>query len=90
VVFKLSKTGKLTVLHKFSPGAGGRYPAPTLVHDPSGALYGTTGKGGSPTACPPPPSGPFGPPLLDAGNAFSINRPPSGGPGCGTVFKLTP
>jgi len=46
VVYKLSRTGKLTVLYKFSPGGGGRGPTATLVRDPKGTLYGTAGEGG--------------------------------------------
>jgi uncharacterized repeat protein (TIGR03803 family) len=46
VVFKLSKTAKLTILRKFSPGSGS-HPTPTLVRDASGTLYGTADGGGS-------------------------------------------
>jgi len=51
VVFKLSKTGKETLLYKFTSlpthGGGSRYPAATLVRDLSGNLYGTTELGGT-------------------------------------------
>jgi uncharacterized repeat protein (TIGR03803 family) len=40
-VFKLDKTGRLTVLHTFTAGLGGAYPYAGLVRDPAGNLYGT-------------------------------------------------
>jgi len=46
-VFKLSKTGKKTVLHRFHGGSDGAYPASTsLVMDADGNLYGVTEYGG--------------------------------------------
>jgi len=45
VVFKLTKAGKLTVLHRFN-GKDGADPAAPLVRDKSGNLYGTTYAGG--------------------------------------------
>jgi uncharacterized repeat protein (TIGR03803 family) len=46
-VFKLSPTGALTVLHNFTGGADGQYPAAGLVRDGAGNLYGTTPGGGT-------------------------------------------
>jgi len=47
-VFKLDRTGKLTVLHTFA-GPEGAGPRDGLVMDSSGNLYGTTNVGGAPT-----------------------------------------
>ena len=47
-VFKITKTGKKTVLHNFTGTAGdGAYPFSLLVWDTAGKLYGTTYKGGA-------------------------------------------
>jgi uncharacterized repeat protein (TIGR03803 family) len=46
VVFKLSKTGRYTLLHKARLGSGGDRVSATLVRDASGALYGTMSGGG--------------------------------------------
>jgi len=46
VVFKLSSKGKETVLHSFTGGADGKYPASDLIFDANGNLYGTTYAGG--------------------------------------------
>lgn len=40
-VFKLDKTGKQTVLHRFV-GTDGSGPSAPLIMDPAGNLYGTT------------------------------------------------
>jgi uncharacterized repeat protein (TIGR03803 family) len=49
VVFKLSKTGKETVLHSFAGGTDGVFPASgNLLRDSAGNLYGTTPEGGAP------------------------------------------
>lgn len=45
IVFKLDKTGKLTVLHTFT-GQDGAGPYAGLVQDAAGTLYGTTTSGG--------------------------------------------
>jgi uncharacterized repeat protein (TIGR03803 family) len=45
-VYKLSATGRFSVLHTFT-GPDGVDPLGTLVHDPQGALYGTTVNGGA-------------------------------------------
>ena len=45
-VYKLSKSGKETVLHSFT-GADGQYPFSTLLRDSAGTLYGTTSMGGT-------------------------------------------
>jgi uncharacterized repeat protein (TIGR03803 family) len=48
VVYKLSKRGRLTVLHSFTFGtADGSYPWGTPAMDKAGNLYGTTTSGGS-------------------------------------------
>jgi uncharacterized repeat protein (TIGR03803 family) len=41
-VFKLSKTGHETLLHRFAARADGAFPSSTLVLDEHGNLYGTT------------------------------------------------
>jgi len=46
VVFKLSPKGKFTVLHEFNH-AEGAFPAPGLIRDSAGTLYGTTELGGT-------------------------------------------
>jgi uncharacterized repeat protein (TIGR03803 family) len=45
-IFKLSATGKKTVLHKFNR-TDGAFPYGTLIRDASGNLYGTTSDGGT-------------------------------------------
>jgi uncharacterized repeat protein (TIGR03803 family) len=40
-VFKVSRTGKETILHSFDGGFDGAYPAAGLVEDGKGNLYGT-------------------------------------------------
>ena len=45
-VFKISKTGKETILHSFT-GTDGQYPFCTLLADSAGNLYGTTSYGGT-------------------------------------------
>jgi uncharacterized repeat protein (TIGR03803 family) len=44
-VFKVTRSGKESVLHFFGSGSDGDYPFAPLV-DVDGALYGTTGGGG--------------------------------------------
>ena len=47
-VFKVSTTGKETVLHSFKGGTkDGEYPEADVLRDAAGNLYGTTSKGGS-------------------------------------------
>lgn len=47
VVFKLDKTGKETVLHRFRGGTSdGMWPEALLIRDSAGNLYGTTIQGG--------------------------------------------
>jgi uncharacterized repeat protein (TIGR03803 family) len=47
VVFKLDKTGKETVLHRFKGGTSdGQWPEALLIKDSAGNLYGTTIQGG--------------------------------------------
>jgi len=45
-VYKLTRSGWLTVLHSFA-GADGANPTAVLVSDKAGNLYGTTGDGGT-------------------------------------------
>ena len=49
VVFKVTKSGKETVRHKFTGGKDGAYPTSGLIEDAQGNLYGTTYYGGSGT-----------------------------------------
>ena len=44
-IFKLSASGKLTVLHTFNDGSDGAYPRYRLFMDGQGHLYGTTVSG---------------------------------------------
>jgi uncharacterized repeat protein (TIGR03803 family) len=46
VVFKMDKSGKETVLHRFAAGKDGDQPIGTPVMDKTGNLYGTTTGGG--------------------------------------------
>src|SRR5271170_6430702 len=46
-VFKMDKTGKETVLYKFSGTPDGWFPEALLVEDVAGNLYGTTNLGGA-------------------------------------------
>ncbi|MGH9642745.1 MAG: choice-of-anchor tandem repeat GloVer-containing protein [Terriglobales bacterium] len=66
-VFKLSKAGKLSVLHTFSGGSDGATPVGSLLLLKN-ELYGTASIGGD----------------------NSCQTQEGGGPGCGTVFALTP
>lgn len=47
MVFALAKDGTMTVLHAFSGGSDGGFPAGGVIADKSGNLYGTTQYGGS-------------------------------------------
>jgi uncharacterized repeat protein (TIGR03803 family) len=48
VIFKVSPTGKETIVHTFSGGPDGGLPAyVTLISDSAGNLYGTTSEGGT-------------------------------------------
>jgi uncharacterized repeat protein (TIGR03803 family) len=65
-VFKLSRTGKETVLHKFCTETGcldGAVPTASLIRDGSGNLYGTTNGGGSARSC-----------NVDCGTVFKVSR----------------
>ena len=46
-VFKVSTTGKETVVHSFTGGANGAYPYAGVIMDTKGNLYGTTSEIGS-------------------------------------------
>jgi uncharacterized repeat protein (TIGR03803 family) len=63
-VFKVTKTGKETVLDTFTGGADGGYPYAGLVQDAEGNLYGTTVEGGD-LACNPP---------YGCGTAFKVTK----------------
>jgi uncharacterized repeat protein (TIGR03803 family) len=45
-IYKLSKTGKETILHSFA-GSDGEYPFDSVVRGANGNLYGTAAYGGS-------------------------------------------
>jgi uncharacterized repeat protein (TIGR03803 family) len=47
VVYKLTPTGTLTVLHVFTGGSDGGHPTGPLIADSNGNLYGTTAVGGN-------------------------------------------
>lgn len=47
MVYKLSKSGKLTLRHSFGKGNDGASPYAGLIFDASGNLYGTTYEGGA-------------------------------------------
>jgi uncharacterized repeat protein (TIGR03803 family) len=47
VLYKLSQSGALTVLHSFKGGLDGCYPYGSVVRDKAGNLYGTTSACGS-------------------------------------------
>src|SRR6516165_9972058 len=49
-VFKITPLGKLTTLHSFD-GADGANPIGSLGQDTNGSFYGTTGFGGTSSAC---------------------------------------
>ena len=46
-VFKLTPTGKETILHSFGEGKDGTTPLAGLIFDTEGNLYGTTATGGT-------------------------------------------
>jgi uncharacterized repeat protein (TIGR03803 family) len=48
MVFKVSKTGRETVIHTFTGGTDGGWPLASLVRDKAGNLYGTASGGGDP------------------------------------------
>jgi uncharacterized repeat protein (TIGR03803 family) len=50
VIFKVTPSGSLTVLHRFTGGTDGALPFAGLIRDGLGNLYGTTVQGGS-TSC---------------------------------------
>jgi uncharacterized repeat protein (TIGR03803 family) len=54
VVFKVDKTGKETVLHRFAGPPDGSNPYGGVIRDADGSLYGTTEYGGT---CPSPGCG---------------------------------
>jgi uncharacterized repeat protein (TIGR03803 family) len=47
-VYKITKAGKVTVLHSFTNQPDGAFPLGILAIDKSGNLYGTTSGGGNP------------------------------------------
>ena len=46
VVFRLSRTGKFVVVHRFTGGTDGAHPVAGLILDARGNMYGTTSSGG--------------------------------------------
>ena len=52
-LFKIDKTGKLTVLYKFQGAPDGAIPEGSLALDKAGNVYGTTWEGGDSSACVP-------------------------------------
>jgi uncharacterized repeat protein (TIGR03803 family) len=50
-VFKVSKTGKKTVLYSFAGAPDGSAPYPGVIRDAAGNLYGVTFDGGTGRAC---------------------------------------
>ncbi len=46
-VFRITRTGTLTTLYRFTGGADGAFPGAALVQAPDGALFGTTRRGGT-------------------------------------------
>ena len=64
IVFKLDKTGKERVLHRFSGGTDGAFPN-DLFRDADGNLYGTTSNGGDPSC-------PYGGPAPGCGTEFKL------------------
>jgi uncharacterized repeat protein (TIGR03803 family) len=50
-VFKLSTTGKETVLHRFTGGTDGSNPDAGVIQDAKGNLYGITRAGGDLNGC---------------------------------------
>lgn len=62
VVYKISKTGEETIMHRFAGGPDdGEEPQAGLIQDQDGTFYGTTAAGGS---------GPFG----DCGTVYQISK----------------
>jgi len=62
VVYKLTNTGKETILHRFAGGPNdGEEPQTGLIQDKDGTFYGTTAAGGS---------GPYG----DCGTVFKMSK----------------
>jgi uncharacterized repeat protein (TIGR03803 family) len=51
-VFKMTPSGKLTVLYNFMGSPNGDSPTDTLVQATNGIFYGTTSQGGTGTSCP--------------------------------------
>ena len=51
VIFKVTPTGKETVLHNFTGGADGAYPWGGVIRDSAGNLYGTANTGGALADC---------------------------------------
>jgi len=52
IVYKLPPSGVLTVLHAFTGGTDGEYPAAGVVLDGAGNIYGVTTQGGATAKCP--------------------------------------
>lgn len=50
-VFRLDKTGKQTILHRFTGPPDGAFPSTGLIADRTGSGYGTTSQGGDNAFC---------------------------------------
>lgn len=94
-VFKLSETGKETVLHGFTGGADGRGPIAGLIGDKAGNLYGTNqavvfevSKNSTFTVLAGLPGWGIGGVIRDAAGNFYGTTFNGGASGYGTVFEL--
>jgi uncharacterized repeat protein (TIGR03803 family) len=47
IVYRIDKSGKYAVLHRFTGGADGWIPTGSLTEDSAGNIYGTSTVGGS-------------------------------------------
>jgi uncharacterized repeat protein (TIGR03803 family) len=65
-VFKVSNSGKETLLYQFRGGSDGRAPGGPLIRDDKGNLYGTTVAGGASGNC-------------DCGTVFKLSPPKKSG-----------
>jgi len=72
-VFKVTATGKETVLYTFTGGTDGGYSTAGLARDSAGNLYGTTQYGGS-NSCGLAPAQNVGYPIYQCGTAFWLGR----------------
>jgi len=66
LLFKMTPSGTLTVLHNFTGGVDGATPYYPPVQGADGNFYGTTSLGGNPKACD------IGPPAPGAGTVYKV------------------